>query len=36
MEAKIDANNERFEVLGGALVSRMKIHHARQSSFREK
>jgi hypothetical protein len=30
MEARIEANNEKFEVLQDSLVSRMDVHHARQ------
>jgi hypothetical protein len=28
LEARIEANNEKFEVLQGALVSRMDVHQA--------
>jgi hypothetical protein len=33
MEAKTEANNEKFEVIQGALVSRMDIHQARTISI---
>jgi hypothetical protein len=35
MEGRIHANNEKFEVLRGSLVSRMDIHQARTVSTQE-
>jgi hypothetical protein len=35
MEARIDADNEKFEVLRGTLVSWMDIHQARTMSTQE-
>jgi hypothetical protein len=35
MDARIDANNEKFEALRGTLVSRMDIHQARTVSTQE-
>jgi hypothetical protein len=35
-KARIYANNEKFEVLRGTLVSRMDIHQARTESIKKK
>jgi hypothetical protein len=35
MEVRIEANNEKFEVLQGTLVSHMDIHQARPVSTQE-
>jgi hypothetical protein len=35
MEARIEANNEKFEALRGTLLSRMVIHQARTQDIQE-
>jgi hypothetical protein len=35
LEAKIEANNEKSEILSGTLVSRMDIHQARTKAMQE-
>jgi hypothetical protein len=35
VETRIDANNEKFVVLGGSLVSRTDIHEGRTVSTQE-
>jgi hypothetical protein len=36
MEAKIEANNQKFEVLQGTLIFQMAIYQARREAMQEK
>jgi hypothetical protein len=36
MKASTEANNEKFEVLRGVLISQMDIHQARTEAMQEK